>query len=430
MKILLATMQFGDGYSQGAERYVAMLADGLARRGHETAILGGDPEGRRARLDLGAVVSSSPRVLHYPTRGRWAVEGLPPDELLPLLRRERPDVVHLVNPAHIGAGLIGAARQHGSAAVVTVVDYWWLCPKHTLWHAGGRECDARVPWIECLRCVSAGDPRRWVRSLAKAPVLGRALLPVLSFTKARWRGTPWAELRRWTRRQALLRRALAAADAVIFLSASGRELLREAVRPERAHLIPVGLDARWWAARRGAPPAGPIAHESLVLGFAGALMPHKGAHVLLEALRRLGWTQTRVLVAGRGTDPGYESRLRQLSDGLRVELVGAVPPERMPEFLAGLDLLVVPSIWPENQPQIVLEALAMNVPLVASRVAGVREILPDDELLFEPGSAEALSERLRTWCAAPRAAPAAAVCTADDMVGRTLELYVQTRVRR
>ncbi|MEP0845662.1 MAG: glycosyltransferase [Phycisphaerae bacterium] len=429
MKILLATMQFGEGYSQGAERYVATLAEGLARRGHEPVILAGDPERCRTRLPLGALVSDDPRVLHYPTRGRWAVEGLSPNDLLPLLRRERPDVVHLVNPAHIGVGLVGAARALGAAVVLTVVDFWWLCPKHTLWHARGETCDARVPWTECLRCVSAGDPRWWVRSLAGAPLLGRTLLPVLAFTKARWRGTPWTELRRWTRRQALLREVLAAADAVIFLSQSGRALLGEAVPPERAHRIPVGLEARWWAARRGAPPAGPVAPESLTLGFAGALMPHKGAHVLLEALRRLGWTQTRVRIAGRGTDPSYDLQLRRLAEGLRAEIVGAVPSEQMPEFLAGLDLLVVPSIWPENQPQTVLEALAMNVPLVASRVAGVREVLPEDEYLFEPGSAESLAERLRAWCAAPRAA-SSAVCTADDMVDRTLDLYVQIRERR
>src|SRR5690606_14305387 len=122
-----------------------------------------------------------------------------------------------------------------------------------------------------------------------------------------------------------------------------------AVRPGRSSLIPYGLPPMWFRTPRARQP-GSVEPDALTIGYAGALLPHKGVHVLLEAICRLGWRQTRVLVAGTSSDTQYQQELQRAASGLDVTFTGPIPAAKMPEFLGGLDLLVLPSLWAENLP--------------------------------------------------------------------------------
>ncbi|MCK4342164.1 MAG: glycosyltransferase [Phycisphaerae bacterium] len=429
MKILLATMQFGRGYGQGTERYIIMLAEGLRQRGHEVAVLGGDPEQRGLRLPLGEEFEQHPRVLFYPTRGWTSVRGRPASELAPLVEQERPDIVHLVNPGHIGIGLMEAARHAGIPVVVTVVDYWWLCPRHILLHPERGICDANVSWLDCVHCLGAVDARKWVRSLAKLPAARSIVLPILYLVSALSRGSTLGECLSWTRRRRILLDALNAAGAIIFLSDGARARIAPRLNHARTHSIVVGMEERWFKVQPQDPGDGsPRDPARLTLGFVGALAAHKGTHLLLAAVRRLGWTATRVRIAGGGTDTAYLDNLHELARGLNVEFVGRVPTSDMPAFLSGLDLMVVPSTWPENLPQTVLEAQAVGTPVLASRVDGVAEVISDPTMLFDVNSAAGLARCLAGWANNPRTPPPAkAVRRADVMVAETLDVYAAVR---
>ena len=101
----------------------------------------------------------------------------------------------------------------------------------------------------------------------------------------------------------------------------------------------------------------------------------------------------------------------------------------MPAFLRELDLFVMPSIWPENLPIVVLETQAVGVPVLASHIDGVTETVPAS-MLFGPNSAEDLARRLQAWIADPvHPAPLQPVSTADEMVDRTLNLYTHIMAR-
>jgi glycosyltransferase involved in cell wall biosynthesis len=422
MKVLFATMQFGRGYAQGTERYVAMLVEGLQQRGHEAVILAGDPEGRGPKLNLGEPVQDDPRVLHYPSRGWMSVEGVSPRDLVRLLNRERPDVVHVANPAHIGIGLLAAAGKSGIPAVVTVMDFWWICPKHTLLDRTGRVCPGNVGWRECLRCIAAADSRSWLRPLARSPGLSRLVLPALYFGKSMLRGVSGHERSLWRKRAGVILPALQDCD-VIFPSYAARERLKEYVKPDRQHPIPYGLEPRWFGMQRSRRWDGPINPAELTIGYAGALAAHKGPHLLLKALQQLGWSRTRVRIAGGGTDKLYIEHLHELARGLNVEFVGRVASADMPAFLGDLDLFVMPSIWPENLPIVVLEAQAVGTPVMASRIDGVTETVPE-RMLFKAGSATALDRKLEAWARDPiHPPPLQPVSTAEAMVERTLDVY-------
>ena len=81
--------------------------------------------------------------------------------------------------------------------------------------------------------------------------------------------------------------------------------------------------------------------------------------------------------------------MRPLLKNRGVEWLGSVAHDRIPTVLASLDVLVVPSVWIENSPFVIKEAFAAGVPVVASNLGGMAELVEDGRngLLFEAGDA-------------------------------------------
>ncbi len=429
MKILFVTMQFGRGYSQGTERYLSLLAAALEKLGHEAVFLAGDPERRGPNAALGEVVERSPRVFACPTTGWMTVRGMTADRYADLLAQQKPDLVHLANPGHIGVGVLEAAAQARMPTVVSVVDFWWLCPKHTLHHHTGGVCSGDVTPAQCLHCIAASHESGLLRSLAKLPAARSLALPLLMFGRARMRGLPAEELGFWRNRRAVTLNALNAADAVIFLSKTAKGLLESRLNSPSLHLIQNGLEARWFAPPRIAARPKPRSPEKLVIGYAGALAPHKGVHTLIDAIARLAWKHTTIRIAAAAESGSYAAALRRSARGLNVEFVGRVAGDAMPEFLDSLDVLTVPSLWPENVPMAVLEAFARGKSVIASSMPGIAELIDDPLLLFEPGSAADLASSLQNWLDRPEFPPVPTVRTAEQMAADTLHVYERIRAR-
>ncbi len=141
-----------------------------------------------------------------------------------------------------------------------------------------------------------------------------------------------------------------------------------------------------WPAPRREGPGGPFL-------YLGRLSEEKGVEELVRAWRPdLG----RLLVVGDGP---LAPRLRALA-GEGVELRGSVPPEEVPALVAGARAVLVPSLWYEAFPRVVVEAYTAGVPVLASRIGALPEVVEEGVtgLLAEPGDpaswAEAV-ERLR-----------------------------------
>jgi len=421
VKVALATMQFGDGYRQGTERYLTDLGASLRRAGHEVTYLAGDPDRLRPPARPGDLVGDAWPLVALPTRGWMAVRGAGGRWATELLERLAPDVVHVANPAHVGMALADACLRRGVPYVVTTMDYWWVCPKATLARPDGSVCALGVTWRDCVRCIAADHLSRVKRSAARLPPTMLGPLFVLAGVA---RGMSPQDVRAWFQRSSVLAEYLERAAHVIFPSTAIGNVIAPLVSHRRFSRIGHGLDARWFEADGCRVRGGP--REPPVIGFVGAVAPHKAPHLLIEAIGRLGWRDCLVRVAGRGGNDGYIDRLRRLAEGLRVEFLGSLPPGRMPQFLRELDVLVVPSVWPENAPYVILEAQACGVPVIASRIGGIPELIPEPTRLFEAGSAEDLARALALWRSGPRRTNAEArvrVPTADEMAHSTERVY-------
>jgi len=135
----------------------------------------------------------------------------------------------------------------------------------------------------------------------------------------------------------------------------------------------------------------------LRIGFVGTLVWHKGAHVLLEAARRLSGDFEIHLHGDTAVFPAYVDGLKRLGPDTRVTFHGGFDRDRLGEIYAAIDVLVVPSLWPENSPLVIHEAFMHGVPVVGARTGGITDLIVDDVsgLLYETFSAESLATALQ-----------------------------------
>jgi len=172
---------------------------------------------------------------------------------------------------------------------------------------------------------------------------------------------------------------------------------RGGLPPEKLTVIPNGVDAaRFPAAKPVDLQEVGVAPGHRVVTFVGRLERQKGVMWLLEtaAMWLAHLPDCDLLLVGKGPEQRRIENWRRAS-GMsgRVHLTGFRPD--VPEILAASDLLVLPSAW-EGMPNVVLEAMASRLPVVATDVEGVRELLGAnaDEQAVRYGDSQAFADRL------------------------------------
>jgi glycosyltransferase involved in cell wall biosynthesis len=178
-------------------------------------------------------------------------------------------------------------------------------------------------------------------------------------------------------------------EAVADFTRAALELDDEAVS-----VIPNGVDA---TAVAGAPRADltqfGIPGGSRTLLFVGRLHPQKGVSVLLDAFQLIAnqASDVHLLIVGRGPLEGFvRESVRTHSLDSRIHLLGR--RDDVPSLMRSATALVLPSLW-EGMPNVVLEAMAAHLPVIASAVDGTVELIDEDNTgwLCKPGSASSLA---------------------------------------
>jgi glycosyltransferase involved in cell wall biosynthesis len=195
------------------------------------------------------------------------------------------------------------------------------------------------------------------------------------------------------RRRALIYRL---ADRVIASGALIKGLVEAAgIAPARVVSIPAGIDtARFHGGVSGARIRAEFGRGPLV-GLVANIRGSKGHEVLLEAAPRVlaQRPDARFLIVGDGV--GFDDVRRSISArGLAEQVIMTGFRRDVPEVMAALDVLVLPSLRSEGTPQVLPQALAVGTPVVGAAVGGIPEIVRDGETgrLVPPGDAVALAE--------------------------------------
>jgi glycosyltransferase involved in cell wall biosynthesis len=304
--------------------------------------------------------------------------GLSPGEVGDAVRLSRARVVHAHNlHPSFGWRALAAAREAGASVVLHLHQYRLVCANGVCFTHGE----------QCTRCH------------------GRNTLPgiALGCRGSRAEGLAYgASLALWQRRIA------DCADAVLVPSAFARERLRELRAPldwERVHVLappvamgeaavrpidrpaaPVGRAEG--PSRRGASRPGEGDGHALVVA---RLAPEKGIDVAIDACRMAG---VPLVVAGEGPELGA---LRARAEGGQVRFAGRVEDAELRRLRAGAAIALVPSRSGETFGMAAAEAMAAGVPVLASRVGALPELV-EDQGLVPAGDASALAQAIgRRW---------------------------------
>lgn len=179
----------------------------------------------------------------------------------------------------------------------------------------------------------------------------------------------------------------------------------------------------------------PLAPEARDLVFLGEMRELKGVSDLLEALAALSsWRKVTATLVGEGPDrPAFEALAQKLGLATQVHFAGAMPARKA----FGLGRLLVMPSRAESLPYVILEAVAAAKPLIATRVGGIPEILPPEDLvqpLAPAALAEAIKNRLSDWPGGEVKAKAAAEAartrfSAEAMSVKIAAFYQQVLAR-
>jgi glycosyltransferase involved in cell wall biosynthesis len=280
-------------------------------------------------------------------------------DLRHLMREMRPDIAHFQNTFPlISPSAYSLAREEGIPVVQSLRNYRLVCLNGTLFRDGGvcEDCLHRqVPWPGVLHACYRGD------RMASAAVATMLVIHRLFKT--------------WTDQvDCYIANTMLVRDKLV---SAGLPLDKVAVKPNFVDPDP-GIR----------PGTGEYAL------FAGRLSPEKGLTTLLRAWKM--FSRGRLLLAGDGPMRADYERYIAREEISGVEFLGRLPHTDMPELIKGARVVVFPSEWYETFGRIVAESFACGVPVIASRLGVMEDLIVEGRtgLLFEPGHAEELASKL------------------------------------
>lgn len=406
MRFLLTVHQFFPNYFSGTEVLTYSVAKELLRRGHTVAVLTGFPARtqmadaeRFDEYDLEGVHVYRFHHAYVPMGEQNVTTEIEYDNHLAaqyfalILQQFKPDIVHFFHLSRLGAGLIDAVVAAGIPAYATPTDFYTICPTSQLLLHGGNVCGGPSPHAgNCVKHVAEltrGPKARmitrfvpdWVADTAVKLTADGTLPPYPLHLEV-------AAMHR--RKNTMITRMNWLNGIVAPTNLMTRVLTSNGVDPNLILNANYGIDVGGYDAQ----PAERTAERPLVVCFIGTLAPHKGCHVLIEAFKRLPTGTARLKVYGNPADfPEYYAGLQKRAEGVdHIEFLGTFPNHEIGKIIAGIDILVVPSLWYENTPLVVYSSLAAKRPVLASDFPGLSETIKHDwnGLIFTPGDFTAL----------------------------------------
>lgn len=282
-----------------------------------------------------------------------------------LLRAEKPDIAHLHNIYHhLSPAIIATLKEHGVPVVMTLHDYKTVCPAYKLF-SHGKTCEKcrnkHFQWCFLKKCVKNSYSKSLVCAL---------------------------EMRLHRKYYRQVDRFIAPSR---FLSGKVKEL---GLARECTYIANFSECFSMAAAPEPAPQVPQIV-------FLGRLVEEKGVSLLIEAM--IGIAADCLIVGDGPLKKKLQARAKK-NPGARIRFLEHQTHSSLQQIIRRSSLVVVPSLWYENNPFAIIEAFAVGVSVVAARIGGIPELVIDGEtgLLFTAGDPDDLREKISRLLADPR----------------------------
>ena len=355
MKLLIVHNHYQ--LSGGEDVVVAAEQSLLRDRGHEVILYRRNNEefkegGLRSSLAVGLQTT-------------WAFRSY--REICRLLETHRPELAHFHNTFPlVSPSAYYACAEAGVPVVQTLHNNRLICPAATFLREG-RVCEAclgkSIPWPGVVHACYRGS-----RSATVATVTMLCVHRALNT----WRNK---------------------VQVYIALSDFARNKFIEGGLPAERIVVKSNFTSR--------PPLTRNRYGDFAL-YVGRLSPEKGCKLLSLAWQSLQ-TKIRLQIAGDGPLLDFLKKQKAIADQEHVELLGLCSAEKVNELMCDAKFLVVPSILYEGFPMVVVEAFSCGLPVIASRLGSLAEIVQDGRtgLLFTPGDPQDLAAKVEWAYAHP-----------------------------
>ncbi len=280
-----------------------------------------------------------------------------------LLKKIKPNIVHLHNFGGIGFGIILAAKKLRIPVVFSVYNYWCFCPNQTLVKKDNSNCYAfHGKW--CNDCL---DNKRF---LQKFMINKRKLM----FDKYLFKNV----------------------DKFIALSKFEAELLNKyGVSKEKISIVPLSIEKKELKKEK-------IEKNSIF--YIGLITPRKGMHILLEAmpsvLKKIPNAKLYVVGDYYEFEKSYKERIENMIKEKKLEknviILGKKSHKEVEKLLRKANVIVIPEQWNNMSPVLVSEGMVLEKSVIASNIGGIPEFIEDGKtgLLVKHSSPEDFAEKI------------------------------------
>jgi glycosyltransferase involved in cell wall biosynthesis len=408
MKIILTCHQFFPEYSAGTEVLVHSVAKELQKNSHHVIVFCASPTKKDMadtcrfdtyRFDGINVI----RFWHSVTAmgNQTNVMSLEYDNQFvagyfrDILISELPDIVHFFHFGRITSSLIPECIIKNIPCFFTPTDFWVTCPLNQLLLPNGALCVG--PQLNATNCIKH-------LATIKLPFLNGFLnkIPNVMFKYTiQWFSYFLGKNNQLvqmiiaaTKRPEIINSRINRLNAIFVPNHFMANILaKNNISKKLMHYSPYGINSN-----SDKPLNTPNPENYLRIGFIGTISPNKGLHVILKAIHLLPTLKVKIKIYGDLTlYPDYVSKIIPLIENdSRITLCGTFDNTDIHNIFAGIDVLVVPSIWYENTPLVIYSAQSCGCPVIASDIGSIPEVIIHGKngLLFPPGQVDKLAKAI------------------------------------
>lgn len=344
------------------------------------------------------------------------------DVVLKYLSDSKPDLVHINEIIGFSSNIITICNELSIPVIVTVHEYWWLCPKRVMVDYNRKVCSGPVDLERCSYCISkvqdnySSKNRKnsyklnkildnfnltWIKELKNMfskSEINEVALENLEFGDSDYRRVEENVTILSERLETNITRLNGCAKVICVSEDVKKHLSRFGVNEAVLHVQHIGS----LIGDRRIKHTKEVEDSCIRFGFIGGVSYYKGVHQLVEAFRQLpkaAKDKAELHLYGSGS-PSYMAALKNLAvseiKNNKIFLYGRFEHTQLEEITNKVDIAVLPSLCADTAPQTIFESFSCGLPVIAPSIGGFSDFVHDgyNGLIFKGADIKSLSEKM------------------------------------
>ncbi|MDP8230012.1 MAG: glycosyltransferase family 4 protein [Candidatus Gorgyraea atricola] len=383
MNILQISHCFPPESMTGSEIYACSLAKELSKK-HSVSVFYriNNPKEQEYKVTSGKYEGFDVYKINNTLKGYRSIERIyrnksVEEKFVQVLNEVRPEIVHIHHLLFLSIGIIDEVKKRNIPIIFTLHDYWLACPRGQLLKYNLQLCKDPLT-ANCLFCLGrALSFKNLIKRMFNFRI--RDCIPKKDYFG--------------------LKDILRKVDLFIAPSRFLRNKFIEfGVSPQKIVYCDNGMDLSLFADNEK------TGSSRIRFGFIGTFIPSKGLHILIKAFNRIRAGKATLRIYGKspmnnGIFNYYHKIKIMTRRNKNIRFMGAFDKSEVSKIFKEIDVLVFPSLWEENSPLVLHEAMLTGTPVIVSDIGGVSELVKNgkDGLFFDAGDVDSLYCKMKMF---------------------------------